>query len=187
MLIQTTYPGSFNPRPPRGGRPRRPPMAKLPIAFQSTPPARRATLPANECGKGTDVSIHAPREEGDSWDTVFTGTPGCFNPRPPRGGRLLRHVRGQQVLQFQSTPPARRATVFRFERRPMLIVSIHAPREEGDDERTGTVVLMVSFNPRPPRGGRRSTLRHIRRRWRFNPRPPRGGRQRPHRMHNRLK
>ena len=59
-------PNDFNPRPPRGGRPRSSVIALQSARFQSTPSARRATLAA----------------------TVKDGDGGYFNPRPPRGGRL---------------------------------------------------------------------------------------------------
>ena len=58
---------NFNPRPPRGGRPKIPAFASLIMIFQSTPSARRATLPFFQM----DYHTH-------------------FNPRPPRGGRRRR-------------------------------------------------------------------------------------------------
>ena len=104
----------FNPRPPRGGR----------------PPGRR---PKRE---PDDVSIHAPPRGGRR---------GCrfrhsflvrrFNPRPPRGGRRLARATGRMRGMFQSTPPARRATRAGGRRRRSGIVSIHAPRAEGDRSR----------------------------------------------------
>ena len=125
----------FNPRPPRGGR-RWPPCSRWRSArFQSTPPARGATLLCiSTVGCMKNISIHAPREGGD-----FTVYLYCrlyeeyFNPRPPRGGRLDQDIlqcwknkisihapreggdlpltsMGQNMLIFQSTPPARGAT-----------------------------------------------------------------------------
>ena len=81
-------------------------------AFQSTPPARGATMMGWFDKLGSLISIHAPREGGDP--TVRCGG----------GGDYI----------FQSTPPARGAT-------PILYrlgsfddaISIHAPREGGDD------------------------------------------------------
>ena len=124
----------FNPRPPRGGRRRHicsamsysrfqstPPArgaTRHPLAatrgnflFQSTPPARGATTTRPVSDIARRISIHAPREGGDSngCDTTnllpkFQSTPPArgatqsvgpgqpaasnFNPRPPRGGRL---------------------------------------------------------------------------------------------------
>ena len=108
--LQISAGRNFNPRPPRGGRPRRrwspsPSMTR----FQSTPPARGATAHESQRHTQHSISIHAPREGGDP---LFPGRcPGRyisihapreggdsegyrnrhrrhnFNPRPPRGGR----------------------------------------------------------------------------------------------------
>src|SRR5665213_3111647 len=100
--------------------------------FQSTPPARGAT--------GILES--------------FIGLVG-FNPRPPRGGRLVsvRKCWHSEIVsihapraggdwaafvptyfssEFQSTPPARGATRPRPTPAPRTSVSIHAPRAGGD-------------------------------------------------------
>ena len=55
-----------------------------------------------------------------------------FNPRPPRGGR-----RCEKIVNGEKT-----------------IISIHAPREGGDQPRQHRAWLGQDFNPRPPRGGR---------------------------------
>ena len=123
----------FNPRPPRGGRPITLSIVFLILGFQSTPPARGATWLDNWYGCR-------------SWD---------FNPRPPRGGRPRRKRRtkrkipisihapregGDQILPgdfstkglFQSTPPARGATIAQCVKQLVSFISIHAPREGGD-------------------------------------------------------
>ena len=79
---------SFNPRPPRGGRP-----ALVPHA---------APL--------QDVSIRAPRAEGDVRRPQTCTPRASFNPRPPRGGRHGDGDRLEMIWTFQSAPPARRAT-----------------------------------------------------------------------------
>ena len=56
------------------------------------------------------ISIHAPREGGDSWPIWSELYPAHFNPRPPRGGRLLNDTISHRHFAFQSTPPARGAT-----------------------------------------------------------------------------
>ena len=124
-----------------------------------------------------------------------------FNPRPPRGGRLAITLsivflilgfqstppaRGATMLwlknlppyrRFQSTPPARGATPMMLFQTLILLISIHAPREGGDGGGCLRPWYTPNFNPRPPRGGRQlqtapqqPSPRH------FNPRPPRGGR-----------
>ena len=101
------------------------------------------------------ISIHAPREGGDSSPLsslrnppVFQSTPPArgatdivkelsrrdidFNPRPPRGGRRSCRTGAMSARRFQSTPPARGATTRSACRRRWAL----------------------HFNPRPPRGGR---------------------------------
>ena len=61
----------FNPRPPRGGRPSYGVNAMPFNGFQSTPPARGATAVIGYVGDICAISIHAPREGGDSKDAQF--------------------------------------------------------------------------------------------------------------------
>ena len=56
-----------------------------------------------------------------------------FNPRPPRGGRPIADYMGIPTSVFQSTPSARRATVWHRAAAQQAAISIHALREEGDD------------------------------------------------------
>ena len=126
----------------------------VPTIFQSTPPARGATLPT--------VGAH---QSGSH-----------FNPRPPRGGRQGYEVWQRPATLFQSTPPARGATQMIHSVNinkgisihapreggdrsvtPILtwpFISIHAPREGGDGNPVFLELGLVHFNPRPPRGGR---------------------------------
>ena len=125
------------------------------------------------------ISIHALREEGDSFVRPLCRRARYFYPRPPRGGRppvddagelqddisihALREE-GDEVLDaigerqdvFLSTPSARRAT--------LVLLHVHANGE--------------NFYPRPPRGGRRDTASNRYSPSYFYPRPPRGGRRR---------
>ena len=43
----------------------------------------------------------------------------------------------------------------------VLIISIHALREEGDQILHGLYVDLCDFNPRPPRGGRLYEISHF--------------------------
>ena len=58
------------------------------------------------------ISIHALREEGDLFISSLLICIYNFNPRPPRGGRRLNICRITIIGLFQSTPSARRATIF---------------------------------------------------------------------------
>ena len=172
----------FYPRPPRGGRRWVATWTPMPSGFLSTPSARRATrgsrfvwsarepfLSTPSARRATadhqpprwriPISIHALREEGDPRKGKDQSHRSDFYPRPPRGGR----PREQMPLWM----PAR--------------ISIHALREEGDtftglDGKYQGIFLSTpsarratpghgnksgavrDFYPRPPRGGRRSSM-----------------------------
>ena len=123
----------FNPRPPRGGRP----GAVLRILQ-----IQQISIHAPREGGDSDqsytrfpysrISIHAPREGGDKIQyDLFRGVYN-FNPRPPRGGRRSKRFLYTFLSKFQSTPPARGATERFYAKRVMAQISIHAPREGGD-------------------------------------------------------
>ena len=99
-----------------------------------------------------------------------------FNPRPPRGGRLLRRACYHISIGFQSTPPARGATAGSPVQLPDLVfqstppargatppsrrkntahirISIHAPREGGDYKVVRGGKLYKLFQSTPPARG----------------------------------
>ena len=81
--------------------------------FQSTPPARRATLG----GGGIPAGLAS------------------FNPRPPRGGRhvLFVFLGARRLVSIHA--PRAEGDGRPPERSPEGVVSIHAPRAEGDSLR----------------------------------------------------
>ena len=168
----------FYPRPPRGGRHLTGDDTAVLVQFLSTPSARRATGRSLDVHRRSVISIHALREEGDlSADTLWQQR-GNFYPRPPRGGRQNAIKIMMEILEFLSTPSARRATRGApLQLHGHLGISIHALREEGDpffpketadqleflstpSARRATCTVGVAlytcedFYPRPPRGGR---------------------------------
>ena len=146
---------NFNPRPPRGGRHSR--FSSLPWAaiFQSTPPARGAT-----CRSGRTRTMRSD-----------------FNPRPPRGGRRPDGKQCYEAIEFQSTPPARGATIDNQITPFMADISIHAPREGGDDAHCIAQIDLLQISIHAPReGGDGSANITCGMSSHFNPRPPRGGR-----------
>ena len=123
-----------------------------------------------------------------------------FNPRPPRGGRPPCGRCGPPGRpDFNPRPPRGGRRAGKGDAGADPAISIHAPREGGDDE-TGHLILSYTgfqstppargatpkwasgeqddndFNPRPPRGGRPCSGSRVSRTSNFNPRPPRGGR-----------
>ena len=124
----------FYPRPPRGGRRRRPRRSNRPNThFYPRPPrgGRRRHAAAGDAGQ--QISIHALREEGDSVSRNAL-TPASIFLSTPSARRATTELWAVYAAEskFLSTPSARRAT------QRMLHMSDCA-----DD-----------FYPRPPRGGR---------------------------------
>ena len=78
------------------------------------------------------ISIHAPREGSDVNAGVLKCCMTNFNPRSPRGERLASITRRAEQGKFQSTLPARGATISAFRCKRRRTISIHAPREGSD-------------------------------------------------------
>ena len=147
------------------------------------------------------ISIHAPLAGSDRVKVIFPFVKRHFNPRSPRGERLLfpsgysppghfnpRSPRGErperrraQVTEkqkFQSTLPSRGATHLHED--DDLAVQHFNPRSpRGERHQMHTYKDgHINFNPRSPRGERRQSRPDILvRRIDFNPRSPRGERR----------
>ena len=93
---------------------------------------------------------------GGDFPLILCLLPVCdFNPRPPRGGRL-------QSIKVRNSA---------------IFISIHAPREGGDNEDFHDLPAFPLFQSTPPaRGATSSNAFLILFYSDFNPRPPRGGR-----------
>ena len=168
--------------------------------FQSTLPARGATMNHLTGVVACDISIHAPRTGSDESLTRLTRAGSDFNPRSPHGERLKRRVRpgGTEDFNprsphgerrrtsrrcssssaFQSTLPARGATGEPpGEARLDLFQSTLPAR--GATSRTGFCCSLTSISIHAPRtGSDAGKSRAARRRRNFNPRSPHGERQR---------
>ena len=143
--------------------------------FQSTPPARGATL-GDEAAKQVEflISIHAPREGGDCtirWICLmyplFQSTPPArgathlrsqtieadtFQSTPPARGATITFLNQQGFTLFQSTPPARGATSLIMCLVEDATISIHAPRE-GGDFLPGFLPVVTGISIHAPREG----------------------------------
>ena len=171
----------FNPRSPRGERLPEGSTGRLHRIFQSTLPARGATMLARVTSDCLPISIHAPREGSDRPVGGVCRQCAYFNPRSPRGERLTGDwekalgglfqstlpARGathparagrRRKSKFQSTLPARGATNDDKYSRRQIEISIHAPREGSDIRADWRKLLGFDFNPRSPRGERRLTI-----------------------------
>ena len=65
---------------------------------------------------------------------------------------------GNETSEFLSTPSARRATTWDEGTGEVLVISIHALREEGDIQVAIAFLDFFDFYPRPPRGGRQCRI-----------------------------
>ena len=149
----------FNPRSPRGERRVGSKVLTFITSFQSTLPARGATQYDSRDDLPPTISIHAPREGSDQQNDRSRTKALNFNPRSPRGERQATNNADNHNQQFQSTLPARGATLLQQQHRQTRPISIHAPRE-GSDRRMRYIErrLAEHFNPRSPRGERPISL-----------------------------
>ena len=123
---------NFYPRPPRGGRPLGERLDRAAALISIHALREEGDSYYHTQALLSRISIHALREEGDALRTPTITTTSDFYPRPPRGGRLIAGGANFPVAKFLSTPSARRAT--RYLRNFFL--------------------RSIDFYPRPPRGGR---------------------------------
>ena len=152
--------------------------------FQSTLPARGAT--SSRGSPSWSAAHFNPRSPHGERRQRPRSAPSArhFNPRSPHGER---HRGGQPHganAPFQSTLPARGATVTRRNAFRGVAISIHAPRTGSDTTRRGCVRRRAHFNPRSPHGERQSKGEKYLTTKDFNPRSPHG--ERPFRARLRL-
>ena len=146
---------SFNPRLPRGRRRARPGPHRRPAGFNPRLPRGRR------------------RRGAEGWDARR-----CFNPRLPRGRRQdgLREREEAEPVSIRASRAGGDVD------EPTAVaagpgVSIRASRAGGDAPVAEGDVLPDCFNPRLPRGRRRSTTASSSSPPCFNPRLPRGRRR----------
>ena len=139
---------SFNPRVPRGTR--RPSVhgagSNAPVSIHASRAGRDLVLRGSD-GHFVTVSIHASRAGRDRQPGRYAWPCGGFNPRVPRGTRP-RPVRNRPgVHRFQSTRPARDATITPGRRSRMnMFQSTRPARDATSAILTGKTVSLVSIH-----------------------------------------
>ena len=146
--------------------------------FQSTLPARGATISDTFLSARRPISIHAPRTGSDVPGWLRRHRPTHFNPRSPHGERRRCPPLSHSPSIFQSTLPARGATYTIHAGDAVLAISIHAPRTGSDSLVQPLPSLRRHFNPRSPHGERPRGVDSSIIRRNFNPRSPHGERLR---------
>ena len=149
---------NFYPRPPRGGRQTPDAQRCVGKRFLSTPSARRATVGILPNEGDRTISIHALREEGDQEQEELAKVQDISIHALREEGDFSADYEGIISVKFLSTPSARRATPREGGGQHRQRISIHALREEGDSCRRRIPFPGRYFYPRPPRGGRPSSL-----------------------------
>ena len=167
--------------------------------FQSTPPARGATLrPLTEElfadisihaptrgattvgggeGAATMISIHAPREGGDNGHLAAFLKRVDFNPRPPREGgdlSLNLHLTAERRISIHAPPRGGRPTGI-SPPSSNVSISIHAPPRGGRRLGEGLYLFLHDFNPRPPARGATHPFGVVHCPAQFQSTPPREG------------
>ena len=129
-MIQVMVVAHFNPRSPHGER-----------------LARRSYK-----GFSPDISIHAPRTGSDSCSRLQVRGSYNFNPRSPHGERQATIAQLDNKTAFQSTLPARGATIPYIDKLVNSKISIHAPRT-GSDIINGLMARGGAISIHAPRTG----------------------------------
>ena len=189
----------FNPRSPHGERPGPHSTNKNAISFQSTLPARGATVVVKVPICRAAISIHAPRTGSDEHDLSVPCLRRQFQSTLPARGATNHNSRSSYACHISIHAPRtgsdpRDATHLhqhhisihaprtgsdspdesRERNRP---ISIHAPRTGSDGTRRSSCGSRSNFNPRSPHGERHRNSPRALRRHNFNPRSPHGERR----------
>ena len=124
LIVMNHVPQDFNPRSPHG--------------------ERRKCVGDGKCEY--NISIHAPRTGSDHAVAVLVAVSADFNPRSPHGERPGTTAPTATYGQFQSTLPARGATIAAATGYIGQGISIHAPRTGSDgnaDEMTAASRISI--------------------------------------------
>ena len=132
--------------------------------FNPRPPHGGRHNPALRINRLSEVSIHAPRTGGDQPRWPSPPAPCTFQSTPPaRGATMLDRYCLNKYKMFQSTPPARGATLSHG-----VFSSVRSRFQSTPPARGATsvawpslITLVRRFNPRPPHGGRRGDERQV--------------------------
>ena len=144
----------FNPRSPHGERRFSRFLPRFAVIISIHAPRTGSDHPAlRRASESLPISIHAPRTGSDDGSRRHFEKRGNFNPRSPHGERRADVKLTLKQCSFQSTLPARGATVSR-----------------DVSGRPG-----ANFNPRSPHGERLRLVFRSRREWSISTHAPRTG------------
>ena len=176
---------NFNPRSPHGERRNRDGFHPCAYGFQSTLPARGATLTVLvrvvPAGDFNPRSPHGERQRRSQDDAEH---PGDFNPRSPHGERRAGRRGIGKIRYFNPRSPHGERPVGRTVDIMPTDISIHAPRTGSDGHRAVRAGLGGQFQSTlPARGATAFPCLAARAYSNFNPRSPHGERHQPAHNH----
>ena len=123
------------------------------------------------------ISIHAPREGSDSYHGDGVRVKGPFQSTLPARGATVRDTSPTSLAIISIHAPREGSDVPALGLLSSFCISIHAPREGSDHMHNLDFLHTANFNPRSPRGERPSAPPTPRAPEDFNPRSPRGERR----------
>ena len=102
---------------------------------------------------GQNISIHTPHAGCDLTWRILQVQSRYFNPHTPCGVRLLRALKGETPVTFQSTHPMRGATRLVSKLQTALCISIHTPHAGCDISITKNLLRIFLFQSTHPMRG----------------------------------
>ena len=144
----------FNPRSPHGERPGPHSTNKNAISFQSTLPARGATVVVKVPICRAAISIHAPRTGSDEHDLSVPCLRRQFQSTLPARGATNHNSRSSYACHISIHAPRTGSDSPDESRERNRPISIHAPRTGSDGTRRSSCGSRSNFNPRSPHGER---------------------------------
>ena len=100
-----------------------------------------------------DISIHAPREGGDPGMPADAIAILKISIHAPREGGDLSIIWDENVFLISIHAPREGGDPLLFNKRPNMDISIHAPREGGDDCSESDDDIVRAFQSTPPARG----------------------------------
>ena len=142
----------FNPRSPHGERPAQRTWTSAWRDFNPRSPHGERRARRKRRSWSSPISIHAPRTGSDPCTKGGGADPAHFNPRSPHGERHGACAVADTIKRFQSTLPARGATMGALDMGLTEDISIHAPRT-GSDEIPSASPSAATISIHAPRTG----------------------------------
>jgi len=132
MPEETLAAKHFNPRSPQRERHIKSKLKYNSLLFQSTLPAKGATILIGLERKSEGISIHAPRKGSDHIQQVTTHPKKISIHAPRKGSDLIRYQSQAAQAHFNPRSPQRERRLQTGESKLDQQISIHAPRKGSD-------------------------------------------------------